>query len=160
MIITLLRTIVTSRETVGQLLLGDKHLCYTIEPPLVPNAVHPKGAIPFGWYKLSVTFSPHFKRELPLLAMVPGFVGIRLHAGNNHRHTAGCVLVGEQLTEPMSAETGEYRLLNARKAETEITELIKTKMRNEEVYLYVTNAERRNAELHALTKGVDYFARF
>lgn len=60
------------------------------------NAQHPKGAIPEGWYKIQVTHSPKFGRLLPLLYYVPGFEGIRIHAGNNRNHTSGCILVGER----------------------------------------------------------------
>ncbi len=60
------------------------------------NAQHPKGAIPQGWYKIQVTRSPKFGRLLPLLYYVPGFEGIRIHAGNNRDHTSGCILVGER----------------------------------------------------------------
>lgn len=52
-------------------------------------------AIPEGTYPVLVTWSPRFKRWLPLLQGVPGFDGIRIHAGNYPDDTQGCVLVGE-----------------------------------------------------------------
>jgi len=51
--------------------------------------------IPFGKYPVSVTMSPKFKRELPLIHNVPEFEGIRIHRGNKPQDTAGCILVGE-----------------------------------------------------------------
>lgn len=164
--LTLLRRLLTDQETVGELMLDvspkkQERLCYTIEPPIKANNEHPKGAIPCGWYRLSVTYSPKFGRELPLLHYVPGFEGIRLHAGNSHRHTAGCVLVGEMTDDPFSSPAplcGEYRLYNSRLTENRIVELLKQSLKDDEVYLHVANPERGAAELHPNSDGRDRFA--
>ena len=60
--------------------------------------------IPNGTYEVRVTYSPRFKRMLPLVEQVPGRSGIRIHGGTKPEHSTGCVLVSnskdrEKITE-------------------------------------------------------------
>ena len=57
--------------------------------------VYGETAIPYGTYKVILSYSPKFKRILPELLDVPCFTGIRIHRGNTEKDTAGCLLVGE-----------------------------------------------------------------
>ncbi|MDR2594557.1 MAG: DUF5675 family protein [Fibromonadaceae bacterium] len=52
-------------------------------------------AIPYGAYKVRKTYSNRFQKEMWELQNVPGFAGIRIHAGNTHKDTEGCLLFGE-----------------------------------------------------------------
>ena len=52
--------------------------------------------IPAGTYHLVRTFSPKFKKQLPLLENVPEREGIRIHRGSTPEHSKGCILVDMQ----------------------------------------------------------------
>lgn len=82
--------------TQGELSINGRHECWTLEDvvrdgPKIPGET----AIPKGVYSIDITYSPRFKRDLPLLIGVSGFVGIRIHPGNTASDTEGCILVGQ-----------------------------------------------------------------
>lgn len=99
--ITLTRIAKQKIYTIGRLEINGVYFCDTLEPtwrnigPGKPGRkILGKTAIPEGRYAVAVTFSPRFKRWLPLLLHVPMFEGIRIHAGNSAEDTAGCILPG------------------------------------------------------------------
>ena len=52
--------------------------------------------VPVGLYDLDITYSPKFKKKLPLVhnKSVSERRGIRIHAGNTVNDTEGCILIG------------------------------------------------------------------
>ena len=93
--LTLLREPTIGASTFGVLFVDGRFECFTLEDALREGPkVHGETAIPAGTYGVQVTFSPRFRRRLPLLLGVPGFEGIRIHPGNHHEDTEGCILVG------------------------------------------------------------------
>ena len=104
--LTLKRTKKRKNYTMGTLLINGNPFCNTLEPTWRDIGPHGKGikipgqtAIPEGRYALYVTRSPKFNTWLPLLRQVPGFEGIRIHAGNTAEDTEGCILVGNALAK-------------------------------------------------------------
>ena len=95
--LNLFRAWLGERETIGDLFVGNEWFCYTLEDTVRPDGTKVPGetAIPDGEYDWIVNYSPRFKRELPLLLNVRGFMGIRIHPGNTHLDTEGCILVGD-----------------------------------------------------------------
>lgn len=85
-----------SQCTMGLLTIDGVPECFTLEDVVRPDGVKIPGetAIPAGIYTVDITYSPRFKRDLPLLIGVKGFVGIRIHPGNTAANTEGCILVG------------------------------------------------------------------
>jgi len=49
--------------------------------------------IPAGTYPLRLTYSPRFKKLMPLVDEVPDREGIRIHMGTKPEHSQGCILV-------------------------------------------------------------------
>lgn len=88
--------------TIGAMSIDDEFHCWTLEDPVREVRGKPvedwkipgDTAIPIGAYRVVVDFSQRFQRQLPLLERVPGFSGVRIHAGNTTAHTEGCILVG------------------------------------------------------------------
>jgi hypothetical protein len=100
------RTYYTNSSTVGDLFIDGVWECACLEDALAVNEVKVPGqtCIPDGTYEVLITWSPRFKRRLPLLVEVPGFDGIRIHPGNTPDDTNGCLLVGEDLVwQPQTA---------------------------------------------------------
>jgi hypothetical protein len=69
-------------------------------------------AIPVGRYRVDITYSNRFKRKMMILIGVPGFAGIRVHGGNTHLNTEGCLLPGKKY----GIENGDYMVGTSRVA--------------------------------------------
>lgn len=99
--------------TIGRLYVGGVYLCDTLEDTdrelvqgmtaaqISAHKVYGKTAIPAGRYRVSITYSPKFRRNLPILHDVTGFEGIRIHSGNTAADSEGCLLVGENKKKGM-----------------------------------------------------------
>ena len=93
--------------TIGKMYINGEYFCDTLEDTdrgltqvmslaeLKEVKEYGRTAIPTGRYPIAYTYSPRFKKHLPLLLNVPAFEGIRIHAGNTHRDTSGCLLLGK-----------------------------------------------------------------
>lgn len=89
--------------------------------------IYSKTAIPTGRYKVEVTYSPKFKRHLPLLIGVKGFSGIRIHSGNSAEDTLGCLLVGYNKVKG--------QVINSRVTSDKLTALLRNC--TEEIYITI-----------------------
>lgn len=126
---------------IGRLYINGEFFCNTLEDTIRDinkNGTFDCGefkisghtAIPYGTYEVQVTYSPKFKRELPLLLDVPSFTGIRIHRGNTKEDSSGCILVGENTKKGM--------VLNSTKYEQELTKLLKnTQSKKEKIIVKI-----------------------
>lgn len=129
------------KYTISKLYIDGKYYCDTIEdavrdlPLECPytsrgqscrcnEKIYSETAIPAGTYKVIVTMSDKFGRELPLLVDVPHFLGIRIHRGNTSKDSSGCIIVGENKIKGT--------VINSTKYEIDITKKIKEAIANGE----------------------------
>jgi hypothetical protein len=133
--LNLLRRYLYDDCTIGELFLEgqEDRLCWTLEDQVRTGPkVDGQTAIPTGRYKVIVTPSQRFKRDLPLLLDVPGFTGIRIHSGNTASDTEGCVLVGQAV--------GDHAVTRSRAAFTPLFRQIQRALwTNEAVWITVLN---------------------
>ena len=60
---------------------------------VLPTLENAEFIIPEGKYELKTTWSPRFKKMMPLVDGVKGRSGIRIHTGTIPEHSKGCILM-------------------------------------------------------------------
>lgn len=87
-------------STIGKLYVDGVFFAYTLEDidrqlESGGKKIHRETAIPRGSYKIIIDFSNRFQKQMMHVLNVPGFEGIRIHAGNTDKDTEGCILLGK-----------------------------------------------------------------
>ena len=105
--------------SIGVLYVDGRRICETLEDEdrglssdmslseILRKKVKGETAIPTGTYLVRWTYSPKYKRMMPLLDGVPGYSGIRIHSGNRAKDTEGCILCGRN-TEVGTVTNSRY----------------------------------------------------
>lgn len=105
--------------SIGILYINGTRICETLEDTdrglresdslevIKTRKIPGETAIPIGTYQITWTYSPRFKKMLPLLNGVPGYTGVRIHSGNRAKDTEGCILCGKN-TEPGVVTNSRY----------------------------------------------------
>lgn len=134
--VTITRKYRAAEYTIGEMAIDGVRFCDTLEdkdrelsadmslPEIVSRKVRGETAIPVGTYRMDLTHSPKFGRTLPEILNVPGYIGIRVHRGNDHTHTEGCPLVGEN--------KAVGRVINSTQYERALVERMRTALVNGE----------------------------
>ena len=105
--ITINRAPSVAGATIGKLSIDGTFACYTLEDqirevlgqPVASWKVYGKTAIPAGSYRITLETSNRFGPNTLTVNKVPGFEGVRIHAGNTPADTDGCPLLGMRATE-------------------------------------------------------------
>ena len=133
--IELVRIAFKNTYTIGKLYVDGKYFSDVLEDvdrgldssmsesEILEKKVKGQTAIPTGHYVINITYSPKYKRMMPLLLDVKGFSGIRLHSGNSPKDTEGCLLVGKNKKVGMVLESRDtyQRLFKMMEGQKEIT---------------------------------------
>ena len=105
--LTLVRIANRPTYCIGKLYIDGKWFCDTIEDTdrglcddmsekeILKRKVKGETAIPTGIYQVLITYSPKYKKQMPLINNVKGYSGIRIHSGNTSKDTEGCLIVGK-----------------------------------------------------------------
>lgn len=105
--ITLMRIANRPTYCIGKLYIDGVYFCDTIEDTdrglkdemtekeILKLKVKGETAIPTGIYHVYLTYSPKYKKQMPLIDGVKGYSGIRIHSGNTSKDTEGCLIVGK-----------------------------------------------------------------
>ena len=133
--IELIRIAFKDTYTIGKLYVDDTYFCDVLEDvdrgldssmsesEILEKKVKGQTAIPTGHYVINITYSPKYKRMMPLMLNVKGFSGIRIHSGNSSKDTEGCLLVGKNKKVGMVLESRDtyQRLFKMMEGEKNIT---------------------------------------
>ena len=133
--IELVRIAFKSTYTIGKLYVDGKYFSDVLEDvdrgldssmtesEILEKKVKGETAIPTGHYVINITYSPKYKRMMPLLLDVKGFSGIRIHSGNTAKDTGGCLLVGKNKKVGMVLESRDtyQRLFKMMEGQKDIT---------------------------------------
>ena len=106
--------------TIGRVYIDGKLFCNSLEDTdrdlhqymsvseILAAKVKGATAIPAGEYKVTMTWSPRFKRIVPQIMNVKGFSGVRIHAGHTAKDTEGCPLFGINTKTGMLTQSRAY----------------------------------------------------
>lgn len=135
----------TDDYTIGELYINDKFFCYTMEDKdrgvtkddsineIKKVKVAKRTAIPYGDYRVILSYSKKLKRFLPLILDVPNFRGIRIHKGSTQDWSSGCVLVGMKRTV--------NKLKDIVEAEKNLMDILKSVNEIEPIYIKIIKHE-------------------
>lgn len=94
--------------TEGKLYIDGVYFCDTLEDTdrglhqhmslneIKAVKVYGDTCIPYGTYKVELSYSPKFKKIMPAILDVKGFTGVRIHNGVDKNSTLGCVIIGKK----------------------------------------------------------------
>jgi hypothetical protein len=131
--ITVIRKDFDDDSTISDVEVDGKLVCYGLEDtvrevegvPVQDWKIAGKTAIPCGTYPVEITYSNRFGHDTMQIMDVPGFEGIRIHAGNASADTEGCLLVGTAKSKD--------RVANSKLALIQLYRLVQQALSNEEL---------------------------
>lgn len=143
---TLLRQPSQGGTTLGELQIDGEFECYTLEDEIrdvdgelaADQKIYGETAIPARRYRITLENSPRFGPDTLTVNNVPGFTGVRMHAGTTKEDTLGCVILGDHV------DAGAMTISGGRNHG--VVERVKSRVRNaiacgEMVWMTIKNPE-------------------
>ena len=141
--LTLKRIANKDNYCIGKLYINGKYFCDTLEDvdrglddsmteaDILKQKKYGQTAIPTGIYTVLLTYSPKYKKVMPLINNVKGYSGIRIHSGNSSKDTLGCLLVGKntvvgRLTDSRNTYNALYKRLQQKGSNKITIEIYRT----------------------------------
>lgn len=111
--------------TLSALYIDDHWFCWCLEDVIreprgwsrmmpLDWKVPKRTAIPAGTYPLVLTPSARFDMITPEILNVPGFTATRIHPGNVHEDTEGCLIVGDVRMRRQPNDHYDAKVANSR----------------------------------------------
>lgn len=116
----LLRYVDDGQTTLGMLFVDNRYFSMTLEDTYHETKIKGQTRIPAGTYEIRfqsalTDLTKKYRERFPdwftnhiELQNVPGYVGIYIHSGGNHKHTEGCLLVSDAYT--LGAEGPAFKI--------------------------------------------------
>ena len=131
-------------STEGNLYVNGKWFCHVVEDVVRAKPgewkkelkVYAQTAIPYGRYRVMVTYSPKFKRMLTAILDVPDFVGIRIHSGTSHKSSAGCPIISYLADDGNGSRN---RVIKDDKAMNDLCDMVLKAQKTEKVWIEIVN---------------------
>ena len=149
--ITVKRKILNECDTIGDLYVSYpedpetlEFVCNTLEDKVRNKKgtkkedfvkVYGETAIPYGTYRVVITYSNAFQKKLPEILNVPLYEGIRIHAGNTKDSTNGCILLGDS---PKISQTESW-IYNSKKNMNKFMSILEPAIKKGRVIIEITD---------------------
>lgn len=131
-------------STEGNLYVNGKWFCHVVEDVVRAKPgqwkkelkVYAQTAIPYGRYRVLVTYSPKFKRLLTAILDVPDFTGIRIHSGTSAKSSAGCPIISKIADD---GDGTRNRLVKDDRAMNELCDMVLKAQKKEKVWIEIVD---------------------
>jgi hypothetical protein len=149
--ITVKRKIFNECDTIGDLYVSYpdtpgtlEFVCNTLEDKVRNKKdtkkedfkkVYGETAIPYGTYRVIISYSNAFKKNLPEVLEVPLYEGIRIHTGNTKKDTYGCLLLGDS---PKISQTESW-IYNSKKNFDKFMKILEPALKKGKVIIEYTD---------------------
>lgn len=149
--ITVKRKILNECDTIGDLYVSYPNtpetlefVCNTLEDKVRNKKdtkkedfvkVYGETAIPYGTYRVIISYSNAFKKNLPEILNVPLYEGIRIHAGNHKDDSLGCILLGDS---PKISQTKSW-IYNSQKNMSKFMKILEPAVKEGRVIIEITD---------------------